>query len=350
MKQRIVGLDILRISLALLIFLFHSKCHFQCSYGVFDNFIGMGAIAMTAFFMLSGYSLSISNSFEVLNIYNLKKFYLKRLIAIVPLYMFIHFVRMFIWNNEPISNRLLMFPVQTLGIQSQFSTLFNHAHNGGSWFISCLLACYFVFPLISVLLSSLSNKHTILVLFLLVFIMLWSLIVQIKVGTNSIYDNPFFRCVEFSIGMLLYNINNHWKETKIINIISNWAVIFLSLLVLVAGVTIFVKIGIPQDFMLYNWVALPCFVLLILALGNKYMNRFQNSSFIKYASSISFTFFLAQMLALWIISKNIVDLIGYDNNIVRIIIYFIVCTVVAILLHEIIEVKASKYLKSKLLK
>lgn len=207
-SKRIIGLDLLRISLAILTFLFHSYIHFQCRYGIMNNFISVGAIAMTAFFMLSGYSLQISNSqADIWSIEELKRFYIKRLISILPLYLFIHLVRMFICNSEPIINRILMFPIQSLCIQSCFSSLFNHVHNGGSWFISCLLICYFIFPLVHIIFSRLSKKRTIYLLLLLVFVVLWSPLVQMKMNTNSLYDNPFFRFVEFSIGMLLYKIN-----------------------------------------------------------------------------------------------------------------------------------------------
>lgn len=60
--SRVVGLDLLRISLALLIFLFHSHIHIlKCDYGIMNGFISMGAIAMTGFFLLSGYTLNLNN-------------------------------------------------------------------------------------------------------------------------------------------------------------------------------------------------------------------------------------------------------------------------------------------------
>ena len=57
-SHRAIGLDLMRISLALLIFAFHSRIHvLQCNYGLLNGFIDMGAIAMTGFFLLSGYAL-----------------------------------------------------------------------------------------------------------------------------------------------------------------------------------------------------------------------------------------------------------------------------------------------------
>lgn len=59
-NQRIIGLDVLRILLAFLIYLFHSRIHLLCDYGIFNDFVVSGSIAMSAFFMLSGYSLQLT--------------------------------------------------------------------------------------------------------------------------------------------------------------------------------------------------------------------------------------------------------------------------------------------------
>ena len=47
--EHIVGLDIYRVLAVLFIFLFHSQIHLKCYYGIFNDFIKMGAIYMTAF-------------------------------------------------------------------------------------------------------------------------------------------------------------------------------------------------------------------------------------------------------------------------------------------------------------
>lgn len=84
--QRVIGLDYLRVSLAILIFLFHSHIHvLHCDYGFLNGFIDMGAIAMTGFFLLFGYTINLTNR-KVENVGEIKKFYLKRLISILPLY------------------------------------------------------------------------------------------------------------------------------------------------------------------------------------------------------------------------------------------------------------------------
>ena len=64
--------------------------HFECEYGVFNRFISMGAIAMTAFFMLSGYSLHLAyKEKNATKLSSYKKYLFKRFAGIFPLYYFV---------------------------------------------------------------------------------------------------------------------------------------------------------------------------------------------------------------------------------------------------------------------
>lgn len=242
-----------------------------------------------------------------------------------------------------------MFPIQTLGIQSQFSTLFHHTHNGGTWFISCLLASYFIFPLVHFILEKLSAKQSAVFLFISVFVLLWSPFVQIFVGTNDIYDNPFFRFLEFSIGMILYNLWVRMKNNRQFVRVFNWPMAIAVTGLLMVSISIAYSIGIPGYYMLYSWAALPCFILMILSLANLQIPQLQDSRVIRYASSISYAFFLAQCIGLWRFSKDIINLTGIDDNLFMIAISFVICTVMSILMHELIELPASKFLKLKYL-
>ena len=135
-NQRIIGLDLIRISLAVLIFMFHSHIHvLKCDYGFFNGFIRMGAIAMTGFFLLSGYAINLSSgSKDMSDNKEIKRFYTKRLISILPLYYtwaLIVIVTKIVAKGIPaLWEELILFPVETLGIQSVFSTLFPYSHNG----------------------------------------------------------------------------------------------------------------------------------------------------------------------------------------------------------------------------
>ena len=97
-KDRLLGLDIYRILAALFIFLFHSNMHIGCSYGFLSGFVSMGAIYMTAFFLLSGFSLFLVwNKKDLNNIDTIKGFYLKRGIGILPLYYTVALLFIFLY-------------------------------------------------------------------------------------------------------------------------------------------------------------------------------------------------------------------------------------------------------------
>ena len=118
---------------------------------------------------------------------------------------------------------------------------------------------------------------------------------------------------------------------------------------LILGVTLAVSIGIPYDFMLYNWIALPSFSVIILILGSMSLEKMSHSKMLNYLSSISFTFFLCQVLPLWGICRRIVEHLNLTNNGLKIIISFAICFVGAILIHELIEKPSVKILRKKLL-
>lgn len=85
--KRIVGLDYLRVYTVLVVFLFHSWMHLGCSFGKLTSFVSEGAVLMTLFFMLSGYVLGLKYNKISLEPIALKKFYVKRLSSILPLYV-----------------------------------------------------------------------------------------------------------------------------------------------------------------------------------------------------------------------------------------------------------------------
>ena len=158
-RTRIVGLDLYRLLSVFLIFLFHSNIHIQCNYGVLNQFVNSGAIYMTAFFILSGFSLYLVwQRKDLHNIVELRKFYLKRLISILPLYYSVALIYICFLGQESTVQNLLIAPVEILGIQSIFNSLFGVTHNSGTWFVSCILMCYLVYPLIQEIIKQLTSK------------------------------------------------------------------------------------------------------------------------------------------------------------------------------------------------
>ena len=337
--------------------MFHSNTHvLKCDYGLLNGFVSMGAIAMTGFFLLSGYALNLSTARkDISNVKEIKFFYLKRMISILPLYYAYAIVNVLIniTTKWPTKNfeEIILFPIETLGIQSVYSTLFPFSHNGGSWFISCILICYFVFPLLNILTRELSDKNRIITIIVLSMILLYSPLVQHAFHLQTIYSNPFFRILEFSIGMLVCQLNiNMSYNNKLIHYLRNRLACICSILTLIGGVSIAHHLGIPHDYMLYSWVALPCFISLLISLGYIRFERLKKTKIIHYLSALSFSIFLSQIIIVWHIVKKTMDYVNCDINIIKILMSAAVCFIIANVFHYCIEKPSSKYLKAKFLK
>lgn len=356
-SYRIVGLDLLRIGLASLIFLFHSHIHIlHCSYGIFNGFVNMGAIAMTGFFLLSGCAINFSTeSKNMADINEIKRFYIKRIISIVPLYYTYALINVTINivtnGNSKAFEELILFPIEVTGIQSVFATLFPYSHNGGSWFISCILICYLTFPLLNILTKNLNDKGRIITIMALCAILLYSPIVQNYLHLQSLYSNPFFRLLEFAIGLMVCQINKNIKtDNKVVDILRKPTTCIITIIALIGGINFANMINIPRDYMLYSWVALPCFISLLVSLGHLKFNRLQNSKTIQYLSTITYSFFLSQIILLWNIVKYVMTYFGCESNLIKILLSATMCFCIANVLHFCIEKPTTNYLKAKWLK
>lgn len=351
MVKRNLGLDLLRVFLALLIYMFHSNMHFECHYGILEKFVKMGAIAMTGFFMLSGYSLSISSKSVMTDIKSLKTFYFKRFISVFPLYWFAALASIILFDKESWQSLLLLFPFETLGLQSCFSTLTPISHNGGTWFISCLTLCYLVYPFIQWIIQRVSMRQLLLMGGGIICLLFLSPMVQRHFQLASIYDNPFFRILEFSLGMIIAQVNSNSERINSLTFFKSKIILLLVLIVMIVGVSLaydFINTN-GRDYMMMSWISLPCFVLVFLLLGNVEFHGVENPKFLLYCSKLSYAFFLAQMFV-WPLSYHVAaKILGIDTNVIRIILSFLICIVISVILHEFIEKLSADYLKKFLL-
>lgn len=344
-KNRIIGLDIFRVCMTFLVFLFHTRMHAGCHYGKMDAFIGMGGgVAMTGFYLLSGYTLYITyQSKRLMEIDELKNYYQKRIISIFPLYYFAALIYVVFISSEGIADNILLAPIEILGLQSTFSGLFSVSHNGGTWFISCLIICYVFYPFLQEVIKQISCKIKGTLMFICIFVLLWTPFVVYRFSTSSIYANPFFRGLEFFIGAILASISVNLKNNKYFSILFCWKSFFAESMILIMGISTAVKMNIGiNNYMLYSWIALPIFILMMITLGGIESKKLANSKVLRYLSTISYAFFLAQFFT-WRTANWIIEHIGTKGNVERIVITFSTCLVFAILLHELIEKKASQY-------
>lgn len=337
--ERIIGLDLFRIALAFIIFLFHSRGHMNCDYGIMNAFVeNSNLLAMTGFFMLSGYSLVISNGKKDYGIFdNVKQFYIKRFIAIWPLYFVAGYlgVGMFIiMGRQTIIDNIILLPVELLCVQSFYDTLFSYSHNAGSWFISCLVACYFLFPWLNMLLSNIKTHKLLYLLLFLVLLLTYFPYVSECFQTSSIYANPFFRLLEFTTGMIigLINTNEKTSNTLIIRSFRSPAALCFSIIVLIIGVS---YCGIKGLYI--HWLPIVFLSIILFSAGGISFPNYLHNKCIMYLSSISYAFFLGQKFV-WFPTQFVLRHTSYKiGNIPFIIILLLGCLLSAILLHELVE-------------
>ena len=237
--KRLSGLDLFRIIAVLFVFLFHTKIHMGCYYGILDEFINMGAIFMTGFYLLSGYALYyVYSKSDLGNLENIKMFYLKRVMGIMPLYYVMAISYSILLGSETFKQNILLAPIEILGLQSVFTSLFSVSHNSGTWFVSCLLICYLIYPFIQEITKQMKTQRKCIIVAVCVLVLLWSPLVQLSFTTGSIYENPFFRLLEFMIGVFLCSMKRELESCKLVRWLYSKVAVGVEFIMLVLGVTV----------------------------------------------------------------------------------------------------------------
>ena len=91
---------------------------------------------MTAFFVLSGYVIYYTYQKKDLGkLANIKLFYKKRYITILPIYYLVGtlYIIFFLGGTESLQENVILMPIEILGLQSVFTSIFSVSHNGGTW-------------------------------------------------------------------------------------------------------------------------------------------------------------------------------------------------------------------------
>lgn len=350
-KRRYVGLDIFRVVSVLAVCAFHTTIHLGCNYGILQPVSLMGAMFMTAFFMLSGFSLYINYSEENLcDLKQAKVFFIKRAIGILPMYYVAAILYILIISKGSIKETLFYLPIEALGLQSTFSSLFGYSHNGGTWFVSCIIICYLVYPYLQEIVKQMNMKAKLFLFAICGSILLYAPLVVLFSGIANIYSNPFFRLLEFLVGVLLASVRIELSENRIIKkLIFSWGGVLLEGIIYTICVTAAVKRNIQiGNYMFYSWIGLPLFSLMLLGMSGVESKVLEKSVILKYFSSLSYTFFLAQLYSNWL-CKQIIANFEITSNLSKLFLGWGICVVIAVALHEIFEKRITKILKNKFL-
>lgn len=164
------------------------------------------------------------------------------------------------------------------------------AYNGASWFLSALLFCYFMAPILIHFSKRIKGSIT---LFLGVFFIRYGieyieLVYPGQFLNFQIHTNPIVRCLEFFMGMLMVPIFIYLKE----HIEKNRKLLFS-----VLEVSMFFSVAYLIYFYNLYWyramyVGIFCLTIMLFAFDNGIISKFLNLKIFKLFSQIQFEFYI----------------------------------------------------------
>ena len=348
---RKVGWDLFRVAMVLVVFAFHANMHLGLSFGIFTRFVAAGSLCMSGFFMLSGAVLYYRYGDEKVFNSGLKGFYLKRFLSLLPLYWAITIL--FFLDNPVGTDGLKMLPIEILGIQALFPVDFFMVHNGGTWFVSCLLICYVIFPLIVKLIDGTRRAGLIALCLLLTAFDIYALMITYRFGFVELYSTPVSRCIQFAIGCTVAAViktgKNGSMRMPLYAVAAGSAAVTVFLLMITTKMVdngLFADADILQKLAMYDVVAVPCFAVLIFILGCADTNA--GGKILIHASNLAYAFFLAQLF-IFERSKLAFDAFDIHNNKLKILTALFICTAFAAVLHFVIEKPCNSFIRKKVL-
>lgn len=341
LKKRYAGIDLLRIAAALVVCAFHTRMHLNCNYYFLMGVVSVGSVFMTLFFLISGFSLFVNwSGTDLTEIPNMKTFWKKRFLSVAPMYYLAaaaYIIMQLVLKEDTIETAAVLFPIEAAGLQNVFSSLFGYSHNGGTWFISCILICYLIYPFLQEIITRTTTKTHLLLLAACFFSLLYAPLAAEHAQVSEIYSNPFFRLLEFFAGMILAAMKKDLSGRKWFGeIVYNWITIIVIGLILCYLLHLVTYSGTDLgkfvQYMKHNWICLPCFSVLLLGLSGVRVPGLEKTSALPYMSKLTYAFFLAQLfsnrLARWLINTYSI----YDNK-VRILLGFGVCVIITMILQ-----------------
>lgn len=288
--QRIESLTSIKGLLALLIFTFH---FFGLS--VFPN---MGEIAVTSFFALSGFTLSMSyaDKFQT-GKFNYKDFLIKRASRIYP----IQWLTLLICIVFGLDDSHCLWPIPLhFTLLQDYVPLWQsyYSYNSISWFLSVLLFCYLTFPLAFSLISNKRRETAGLYILAIVAFVAFLKFLPEKIGTQWLANyNPFLRSLDFYLGVFVYFI---WGQKA--NVIDGINKSLCNVLEIVIIVSLFVGSvvapwfgGIPRT-PAYWYPLISVMILLFASEDRGIVSKVFNSKIVLTLSSLSLSFYMFHII------------------------------------------------------
>ncbi|MBQ7147859.1 MAG: acyltransferase [Pseudobutyrivibrio sp.] len=349
MKKRIIGLDILRDIGVIFIFFYHFFVEYTISgngpdpsingYTYFFNILARPASLFL--FIISGYALMYNHEEDI----PLGKYYKRRFKGLfIPFYVAytIMFLICFLVNNQVVGHDLPIsrFILTILGLDGVAQLLVFDFYLIGEWFMTCIVVCYALFPLLARLLKKFKYITLAVMMVWYVFILL----IHNPFPFTQLM-NPLFVMVYFYIGMFLHEVFGEKEIPKPLK--STCAV--LSLLIFVYFVLIgfvpslsFLKLEQEPSELIYFAISMT----MLIALRDVDISPEKNSyKFITYLSGISWYIILTHHRIMILFYQRL-NIEGYAHReIFALMLVCIICTWILSVVVRDLSSKVKKLIK-----
>lgn len=272
--------------------------------------LGGAGEAMSFFFILSGFVLSLSfgDKCLLLKISDVKGFIKKRLEKIYPLHLvmlsfcFLMYVGFALIedNKGEIANYVKYFVVDSVLLQAWIPVKeYYMSLNGVSWFLSALMFSYFMFIPTNIAVNKIKNRSCksvyIAMAFTFAFLATYELICKNE-GVHQYYTYvfPFYRYLEFVIGMFLaeiYKENIETKTSKTTFTVLEISVVIYFIVEYIVGDVFSISLGINGVISIVQ-VLIMCILIYIFSFEKGIVSRFISSKLFLMFASISFEVYL----------------------------------------------------------
>ena len=199
----IKSLQSLRFFFALMIFLHHSAL----------NLLVFGAFPVSFFFILSGFVLMMGYGGRISSM-SYGDFTLKRILRVYPTHILCLFIALFV-------SAIISYPIDWYNTLPSFFLIqawiplqeIYFAGNSVAWYVSDIVFCYLMFPL---LVKVMKWNPSVSIVIVVICYLIGCFLIPSEYHHAFLYINPFFRVVDFMIGMWLCLIlqQDFWIKVK----------------------------------------------------------------------------------------------------------------------------------------
>jgi len=346
----------LRFIFALMVFVSHldflTKGKSDLLKKIYNSVFFEGYIGVSFFFILSGFILAYNYQDKILtNKKNIHIFYIARFSRIYPLHLLTLIISIPLTYSIFIQNKSLWFSQLITNLtltQSYFpNRKIYFSFNAPSWSISDEMFFYMFFPFLILLISRIYKLKKIIFISLIGLVPVLTLIIPKNFYHHIFYINPLARIVDFIMGVFLYNF---YKSAPFKNRHFNYN--FLEILAILLFILFFLfhqSIPIVARYSFYYWVPMS-FLIFIFAFQKGKISKFLSKNFFIHLGEISFGFYMFHQLVLRYFLTANVHFLHLENDIIIILLIFIISLLFSHLSYIWYENPVKLYLKKVLSK